>query len=146
MSSSPLLLGDTSANSITAGWDARTPLAGWLILHKDTQALFISTLFISSSLPETSRDQTVPDGHFKVFEEGWGHCWRTGQRNRHMGVRFGFASQWTRQMNLYFKVFFLYCNIKTDTVLNKINLQPVYISTVYYREGNDILIASQNHF
>lgn len=40
----------------------------------------------------------------------------------------------------------LYCNIKTDTVLNKINLQPVYISTVYHREGNDILIASQNHF
>jgi len=64
ISSSPLLLGDTSANSMTAGWDARTPLAGWLILHKDTQALFVSTLFISSCLPETLRDQTVPDGHF----------------------------------------------------------------------------------
>lgn len=43
MSSSHLLLGDTSANSMTAGWDAQTPLAGWLILHKDTQAPFIFT-------------------------------------------------------------------------------------------------------
>lgn len=138
MSSSPRLLGETSANSMTAGWDAWTPLAGWSSLgglctegHKNTQAPFISTLFISSCLPKTFRGRTVPGGYLKSLE-GWtqqGFPW--GQHSlprldsdthRHMGVRFGFGSARTRlmQKNLYLQYFFFFFPLFTILFIQNI--------------------------
>lgn len=50
MSSSPRLLGETSANSMTAGWDAWTPLAGWsslggLCTQKHTSSFYFHFIY-----------------------------------------------------------------------------------------------------
>lgn len=113
MSTSPLLLGDTLANSITAGWDARTPF-GFLVdfAHRHTSSFYFH-LFISSCLPGTKLSSVNTS---KCLKDEY-----TGQRNidiweLDLGL---LVDEQDRQISILmfsFINFFPFCNKKTDRV------------------------------
>ncbi len=77
-------------------------LAFWLILHKDTQAPFIFTYLFHHAFQGPNCPRWTLQSVWRMNT-----LWKDRtEEHRHMGVRFGFASWWTRQTNLYFNVFF----------------------------------------